>query len=304
MRGPVRRGNEAVSSQQGLLARQRNFDEVVLWFSASDHSLINPKKTQGSGGGVSRLRATRRRALLVEQMEGRTLMASINEFPIPTADSAPSAIMTGPDGKLWFTESYGGQIEMIDPSTHAIAEFNVPTAGSEPTGITSGRDGNLWFTERGAVGLAPSPVGMIGMINPTTHVINEFPIPTADSGPQGITTGPDGNLWFTEFDGNKIGMINPATHAVNEFPTPTASSGPEGITTGADGNLWFAEFVGNNPVNGPLDPSDAIGMINHARSIAGFPVPTAEQRSRGIDHDRAPTATSGFTEAPCQPDRE
>src|SRR5262249_48734043 len=77
--------------------------------------------------------------------------------------------------------------------------------------------------------------------------INEFPILTTNSGPLGITTGPDGNLWFTETNGNPqhIGQINPTTHVVTEFPTPTAASTPVGITTGPDGNLWFAEAIGN-----------------------------------------------------------
>jgi virginiamycin B lyase len=33
-----------------------------------------------------------------------------------------------------------------------------------------------------------------------------FPTPTANSGPTDITSGPDGNLWFTEAVGN-IGRI-------------------------------------------------------------------------------------------------
>jgi hypothetical protein len=40
--------------------------------------------------------------------------------------------------------------------------------------------------------------------------VTEFPIPTADSNPVGITRGPDGNLWFTETQANKIGRITPA----------------------------------------------------------------------------------------------
>src|SRR5258708_15456539 len=39
--------------------------------------------------------------------------------------------------------------------------------------------------------------------------ISEFRAPTADSGPQGITTGPDGALWFTELNGNKNGRLAP-----------------------------------------------------------------------------------------------
>src|SRR5262245_44111319 len=69
---------------------------------------------------------------------------------------------------------------------------------------------------------------------PTT----EFTVPTADSQPWNIATGPDGNLWFTEFKGNNLGRITP-DGVFGEAPIPTANSGPVGITAGADGNLWF-----------------------------------------------------------------
>ena len=55
-----------------------------------------------------------------------------------------------------------------------ITEFPAPTASSQPNWITAGPDGNLWFTVKGT--------DAIGMINPTTHAIAEFSIPTAQSG--------------------------------------------------------------------------------------------------------------------------
>jgi streptogramin lyase len=55
--------------------------------------------------------------------------------------------------------------------------------------------------------------------------------PTAGSNPAGITTGPDGALWFTEFGANQIGRITTAG-VITEFPIPTAGSEPQGITTG------------------------------------------------------------------------
>jgi streptogramin lyase len=67
--------------------------------------------------------------------------------------------------------------------------------------------------------------------------ITEFPIPTANSSPNGIAAGPDGNLWFTEESG-KIGRISPSG-TITEFPVPTASNAPNGIAAGPDGNLWF-----------------------------------------------------------------
>ena len=68
---------------------------------------------------------------------------------------------------------------------------------------------------------------------------------TAFSQPFGITAGPDGNLWFTEYSGNRIGRITPSG-TVTEFSSGiTASSGLSGITAGPDGNLWFTENNGN-----------------------------------------------------------
>jgi streptogramin lyase len=90
------------------------------------------------------------------------------------------------------------------------------------------------------------------------QVITEFGSGiTAGAGVYGITTGPDGNLWFTEFAGNRIGRLNPATGAVTEFSNGiTAGAQPDDITAGPDGNLWFTERKGNR-----------IGKINPATGV-------------------------------------
>ena len=76
--------------------------------------------------------------------------------------------------------------------------------------------------------------------------ITEYPVPTASSEPIGITGGPDGNLWFTEFSGNKIGRITPtAPNTITEFPIPTANSDPRGIASGRGDKVWIAESMGN-----------------------------------------------------------
>jgi virginiamycin B lyase len=59
-----------------------------------------------------------------------------------------------------------------------------------------------------------------------------------------MTTGPDGNLWFTEIGASKIGRIT-TSGSISEFVIPTASSGPFGITAGPDGNHWFTEELAN-----------------------------------------------------------
>ena len=51
----------------------------------------------------------------------------------------------------------------------------------------------------------------IGRITPA-GLVTEFSAGiTPISGPEGITAGPDGNLWFCEFRDGKVAMINPTT---------------------------------------------------------------------------------------------
>ena len=50
-------------------------------------------------------------------------------------------------------------------------------------------------------------------------IAESAPIPTSNSVPDGITAGPDGNLWFTEQTGNKIGRISP-TRRHRRVPRP------------------------------------------------------------------------------------
>ena len=98
----------------------------------------------------------------------------------------------------------------------------------------------------------------------TAGTITEFPIPTASSQPEGITSGPDQALWFTEAQGNKIGRIT-TSGSITEFALPTTASNPQGITLGPDQALWFTEFAGNK-----------IGRITTGGSITEFALPTTQ----------------------------
>jgi len=72
----------------------------------------------------------------------------------------------------------------------------------------------------------------------------EYDLPAAARTVTSLTTGPDGNLWFTEFTGNHIGRIT-VQGAVTEFAIPTADAQALRIASGPDGNLWFTELGAN-----------------------------------------------------------
>jgi virginiamycin B lyase len=124
-----------------------------------------------------------------------------------------------------------------------------------------------------------------------------YSIPTSNSQPRGVTAGPDGALWFTEFRGNNIGRIT-IGGSFNEYAVPTPNSEPYGITMGPDGELWFTEYSGNK-----------VGRITVAGSIREYPIPTHgsdSQPSRQVRTARcglskrraAATARSGELQRP------
>ncbi|HKF38664.1 MAG TPA: hypothetical protein VKB35_17340, partial [Ktedonobacteraceae bacterium] len=53
------------------------------------------------------------------------LSGKISEFPLPAANSSPTAITAGPDGNLWFIEPDGNKIGRITPGG-ATSGFSAP----------------------------------------------------------------------------------------------------------------------------------------------------------------------------------
>ncbi len=110
--------------------------------------------------------------------------------------------------------------------------------------------------------------------------------------PQGITVGPDGNLWFTldnTDSTSEIGRITPSG-TITEFTLPAPSNDYlilSGITTGPDGNLWFTYQDWNTHVS-------AVGRITTSGTITLFPTPTAN--SGPTDITAGPDGNLWFTE--------
>jgi len=139
-----------------------------------------------------------------------------------------------------------------------------------------------WSVLARGVWLAALLLGASGIVSAQTVTITEYPVPTVNSFPGGITAGPDGALWFTESETNKIGRITRAG-VVTEYTVPTASTYPGEIAAGPDGALWFTE--GN---------TSKIGRITTAGVIAEYPVPTANSQPLAIT--MGPDGALWFTE--------
>ncbi|HLW01886.1 MAG TPA: hypothetical protein VKT82_24745 [Ktedonobacterales bacterium] len=60
------------------------------------------------------------------------------------------------------------------------------------------------------------------------------------SRPQGITTGPDGNLWFAEYSTSMVARLTP-TGQISTFPV--RGNAPVEITAGPNNTLWYTDGV-------------------------------------------------------------
>jgi streptogramin lyase len=104
----------------------------------------------------------------------------------------------------------------------------------------------------------PPPVTVRGRMTP-------FPIPAPAGSflqPQAITTGADGQLWFTIASGF-IGSLSPSDGSVSLFPLPFS---PQGLALGGDGNVWFGTPAG-------VAHLTEAGTV-HEVLIPGLPYPT------------------------------
>ncbi len=157
----------------------------------------------------------------------------------------------------------------------------------------------MWFTE------SVYGVGQVGLINPSTRVITEIPITipdVSDSEPEGITAGPDGNMWFTETGSYNVTEIDVNSYATTNYPlTDDSSYGAGPITLGLDGNLWFLDLNGGavGEVSGfgnvqPLATSQTAVSSSANPSTAGQPV-TFTAIVTAASYQGTPTGTVTFT---------
>jgi streptogramin lyase len=150
--------------------------------------------------------------------------------------------------------------------------------GSHPLAITTGAEGDLWYTG----GLTPSgclagvarlvPPGGITKSGLGCEGEEEERKAFVGSGANGITLGPEGNLWFTA--GGGVGVSKPsATESedsedfllppvkeANHKKEPLPNTALGGITTGPEHeNLWFTEVENSTNKIDRIDPtSDTI----------------------------------------------
>jgi streptogramin lyase len=206
------------------------------------------------------------------QMAGKSSTGNIIEYLIPRLKTRPKTFpigITTADGALWIAERGLGKLARMTADGIVTDQLRIKGKARFPQNVVMGLDGNLWATVGSTHTYhqsihARDPYGaVVGMTTAglPTYV---FQLPMY-SDPRDITSGPDGNIWFTEFRGaiGKVTLGGSSGDTLAEFPTPL-SHAAFGIADGPDGAIWFCELL--NDRIGRIDPNtDVITMFRMSK---------------------------------------
>ncbi len=229
----------------------------ALWFTADGHTTIGRITTAGVFG-------------------------TFTPIPGTSADGSfyPKTIVAGSDGALWFTVPFSDMVGRITTGM-VVTTYNIPSA-SEATAITSGSDGALWAIE-------PSNNHLARVT--TAGAVTEYALPSPGAGfistLNGITSGPDGDLWYTEYESlitaeglppaGIIGQVAiiPQLTVTAACPANTAISGqPYSFTVSTTGGLapltWSLQ---TGPLPAGLTLNSSTGVISGTTTALGtYPI--------------------------------
>ena len=204
-----------------------------------------------------------------------TLRFEVQRFAVPTG-AGPHDVAPAADGGVWYTAQRQGALGYLDPKTGKTRQIALG-AGSAPHGVIVDRDGVAWVTDGGlnaivrvdpktdAVTVFPLPAnrpranlntatfdrrgrvwftgqsGIYGVLDPVTREVRVFDA-SRGAGPYGITTTPDGAVWYASLAGSHIARIDVDSGRAEVIEPPTARQGARRVWPDAQGRVWVSEW--------------------------------------------------------------
>ena len=177
------------------------------------------------------------------------VVVSVSFAPTPTTNLSTNSCATTPTP----SSTHGLKVGTITLFCRGLPQLR---GGACLPGITPGPDGSVWFT-------VDTNTDAIGRITPTGMITTFAKGLPANSSPQTIVAGADGNLWFTTgFCRNPvpgaIGRITAAGSITMFTRGLPPGSALNSLVASPDGNVWFTFATGGD---GLYAPANAIGRI-------------------------------------------
>lgn len=115
----------------------------------------------------------------------------------------------------WFIDAASDRLGRLT-AAGGLAWFSPSVAGSRLSGVTNGPDKAVYVTEQAGNAIGRLPYTSFDpRASPNAgRLTQEIPLPVAGSQPFRITSGTDGNVWFTERGRAALGVIYMPTHCL------------------------------------------------------------------------------------------
>ena len=161
------------------------------------------------------------------------------------AGSAPHGVIVDKDGAGWVTDGGLNAIVRVDPKTDAVTVYPLPADRPRANLNTATFDqrGRVWFTGQS---------GVYGVVDPATKQMRVFDAPRG-AGPYGITTTPDGTVWYASLAGNHIARIDPDSGRAEVIEPPMKGQGARRVWADGQGRVWVSEWTAGQV--GVYDPT-------------------------------------------------
>lgn len=223
-------------------------------------------------------------------------------------DALPNAegtltLTVGPQSDVWFSAIEGNLTNDVGfVASGSVTSYHLASSSCSDAFIATGSDGNLWTC--GSTGVNNS--SSIDKVTPGGGVTSFTAVSGASNETvtlYGITSGPDGALWYVGSAYSSGGAETPIVArmttggTVTDYSTAATSAGvqnPNSIVAGPDGALWFTDSNLGVPSNG----HDAIGRITTSGTVTEYPLsPSSSPYSIIVGPDGALWFTDGSENA-------
>jgi virginiamycin B lyase len=167
-----------------------------------------------------------------------------DEIPLGRG-SAPHGVVVGPDGAPWITDGGQNAIVRVDPKTHDVRKWPLPkdTPNVNLNTLTFDKKGRVWFTGQS---------GYYGRVDPVSNEVKVWTAPRG-RGPYGITTTPNGDVYYASLAGNHVAQINVDTGEATVLEPPTRDQGARRVWPDSKSRIWVSYW--NTGQVGMYDPA-------------------------------------------------
>ncbi len=143
-------------------------------------------------------------------------------------------MIVGPDGAPWITDGGQNAIVRVDPATEEVQRFPLPEGNDYANLNTATFDqrGVLWFTGQS---------GVYGRLDPAVGQVELFEAPRG-RGPYGISTTPDGDVYYASLAGSHIARLDLASGEATVLEPPTPGQGARRVWSDSQGRVWVSEW--------------------------------------------------------------